>query len=448
MAVYFDGALINMYWLHRRGRLRAHGSLRTLFIGEAPDVTVPCTSPALPAARFPLVRGSRGGPGYTLLCPASLVDGSLLVNREPATLQSLLPHAAPCADYPGVLEIALRSGVELTLNLGLVSLRVSACQLPRRLALAPGLRVSHHVPTAFVALLAGAVAALASSVPPSPRPLWGAPDFTPHISMSIASSPHSGAAITFHRAAPAAKSPPPGSDTQSGRAASSASRSSSSSRFTKGRPPGRATSPPEPSFAELIGKQSILGDSATAMAEIDGQDSAGGIGGIGGNLVGTGGGFGEGSIAIDGKGFGMRGDSRSCFELLCESNAPPYRGGQLGHRTSGSPEITVGDAVMTCSRARGCADKELIRRVVRRHVNEVRYCYERALITNPALQGRVGIRFTIDSAGRVERSEASSSTVADPAVGTCIADAVRRFTFPALGGGITEVSYPFELQRS
>jgi hypothetical protein len=115
-------------------------------------------------------------------------------------------------------------------------------------------------------------------------------------------------------------------------------------------------------------------------------------------------------------------------------------------RTASVPEI-AGGAQVSCARARGCVDKGLIRRVVRQHVNEVRYCYERALISNPELVGRVGIRFTINPAGRVEHSEAASSTVADPAVGSCIASAVRRFTFPALNGGLTEVNYPFELQR-
>ena len=47
------------------------------------------------------------------------------------------------------------------------------------------------------------------------------------------------------------------------------------------------------------------------------------------------------------------------------------------------------------SRAARC-DKELIRRVVRAHLNELRFCYERALQSRPTLAGRVVSRFLIE----------------------------------------------------
>jgi hypothetical protein len=421
VAVSFDGSPIGLYFLHRRGRLRATGSQRTLWIGEAPDVTIPCAAPELPAARFPIVRKSRGGPGYTLLCPEAFLDGNLCLGGVPATRHSLA--AMPCSDYPGVLEVELRFGMELTLTLGLVTLRVTAGQLPRRLALAPPFCVRPHVPTLFIALLAGAVAALASSVPPSPQPLWGEPALRPRVSLLHVPTGPAGASISFHRAAPSAGEV---------RWAGFARAAPSLSRGSKPKPPSRAVAPADalrPSFAELIGRQSILGEAAAVMAQIKDDGGDGGIGG----LVGTGGGRGgDGSIALDRLSPGAKIYSASCHERTCY--------------TPGGPEIAVGEAVVTCSNTRGCSDKELIRRIVRQHVNEVRYCYERALQRQPALQGRVGIRFRIAPDGRVQQSEAASSTVADPAVGRCIADAVRRFTFPATGRGITEVNYPFELQ--
>lgn len=307
VAVYFDGTLINVYWLHRRGQLHAHGSLRTLWIGEGSDVNVPCQAPELPAARFPLVRGRRGGPGYSLLCPESLLDGSLLVDRQPATLHTLLPDATPCEDHPGVLEISLRSGVELTLNLGLLSLRVSACQLPRRLSLSPGWRLSQHVPTVFMTLLASAVAVLASSVPPSPQPLLGVSDFAPHVSISLMPPGQRGAVSK-----PIARS------------AAKAARASSSSKLALIRRAGRVDRVAEeagPSFAELIAKQSILGESATAMAELDGKDSISASGSV---FVFTGhGGSSEGSIALE-DGMSSHREKRKCGQGMFKGRVAGY----------------------------------------------------------------------------------------------------------------------------
>jgi hypothetical protein len=42
----------------------------------------------------------------------------------------------------------------------------------------------------------------------------------------------------------------------------------------------------------------------------------------------------------------------------------------------------------------------------------------------------------------------AESSVAVPSVGTCIANAVRRWQFPSPeGGGIVTVNYPFNLQH-
>jgi TonB family protein len=95
---------------------------------------------------------------------------------------------------------------------------------------------------------------------------------------------------------------------------------------------------------------------------------------------------------------------------------------------------------------RGGLDKEIVRRVVRAHLNEVRYCYERSLVRRPSLAGRVVVNFTIAPAGRVLASVLQSSTLGDNAVEACVVDAIRRWDFPKPdGGGVVIVSYPFQL---
>ena len=95
---------------------------------------------------------------------------------------------------------------------------------------------------------------------------------------------------------------------------------------------------------------------------------------------------------------------------------------------------------------KGRLDKELIRRVIRQHIMEVRTCYERELSKNPKLGGRVLIHFIIGTGGEVTKSEVESSTLGNTVVEECIAAAVRSWSFPKPQGGVVSVTYPFVLQ--
>jgi len=103
--------------------------------------------------------------------------------------------------------------------------------------------------------------------------------------------------------------------------------------------------------------------------------------------------------------------------------------------------VVVGQAEV-----RGVLDEEIIRRIVRRHINEVKYCYQVELQANPNLAGRVVVQFVISAMGQVQAPNVSSSTVNNAKVENCIALAFRRWRFPKpKGGGIVIVSQPFSL---
>ena len=104
---------------------------------------------------------------------------------------------------------------------------------------------------------------------------------------------------------------------------------------------------------------------------------------------------------------------------------------------SASPEVTGGSL-----------DKEVIRRVIRRHVHEVRFCYEKGLARNPKLEGTVAIAFRINAEGTVESSVVKQSSLNQPEVESCIADRVLRWAFPKPVGGTVGVTYPFVLRTS
>lgn len=94
-------------------------------------------------------------------------------------------------------------------------------------------------------------------------------------------------------------------------------------------------------------------------------------------------------------------------------------------------------------------DKEVIRRVIRAHIHEVKQCYEGALAADPGLNGRVVVRFTVDARGSVAQAEITETTMKNQAVETCIAGAVRTWQFPRPAGkGVVVVTYPFVLKAA
>jgi TonB family protein len=195
-------------------------------------------------------------------------------------------------------------------------------------------------------------------------------------------------------------------------------------------------------LASIFGRDSALGtDAENVLGGLVGTQigEAYGVGGLG--LVGSGkggGGTGEGTIGLGNLGTIGKGGGGG--------NGSGYgRGaGGLGGRRAHAPDVVPGTA-----QVRGSLDKEIIRRIIRRHLNEVRFCYEKELMHKQDLYGRVMIQFTISGTGQVVASVVQNSTMNNPNVEQCIAQAVRRWEFPKpQGGGIVIVSYPFVLKAA
>ncbi|MFL5304126.1 MAG: AgmX/PglI C-terminal domain-containing protein [Polyangia bacterium] len=192
-------------------------------------------------------------------------------------------------------------------------------------------------------------------------------------------------------------------------------------------------------IASIFGRDTAMGnDAADVLGGLIGNQigEAYGVGGLG--LVGTGsggGGTGEGTIGLGNLGTIGKGGGGG--------NGSGYgRGaGGLGGRRAKAPDVIPGQA-----NVRGSLDKEIIRRIIRRHINEVKYCYEQELTKKPELGGRIMVQFTIAASGQVIASVLQNSTMGNARVENCTVQAVRRWEFPKpLGGGIVIVSYPFVL---
>ncbi len=91
----------------------------------------------------------------------------------------------------------------------------------------------------------------------------------------------------------------------------------------------------------------------------------------------------------------------------------------------------------------GGLDSALIDEVVRQNLNRFRYCYQRELQRDPALQGKVTLKWVIATDGSVSTAAVKRDTLGNPAVSGCMLDVTRRMSFPQPKGGIVIVSYPF-----
>ena len=93
---------------------------------------------------------------------------------------------------------------------------------------------------------------------------------------------------------------------------------------------------------------------------------------------------------------------------------------------------------------RGSLDKEIIRRVIRDHMQDVRACYEAQLRHDRTLGGTIRVMFTIGATGSVVASEVEETTINNKLVNDCIVQAVRNWKFPPPeGGGVVIVNFPF-----
>ena len=79
----------------------------------------------------------------------------------------------------------------------------------------------------------------------------------------------------------------------------------------------------------------------------------------------------------------------------------------------------------------------LIEYVVKRHLNAIRYCYQRELLKSADLQGTLTVRFTIQSDGKVTSSQTQDSTLNNEAVDSCVATRFTRMQFPYPDNGET-----------
>lgn len=166
------------------------------------------------------------------------------------------------------------------------------------------------------------------------------------------------------------------------------------------------------SLSTIFGNSSALGR--------DAEDTLGG-------LIGT-----EVGDAYGAGGFGLVGSGRG--------------GGGTGQGSIGLGVAALRTDVIPGSLTiRGPLSSELVLRILRRHRNELKFCYERELVRNSSLQGLITLQFVVQQSGQVVVSRVLSSTLQSPPVDQCFAAAVNRWEFPKPLGGLVVITAPLKL---
>jgi hypothetical protein len=119
--------------------------------------------------------------------------------------------------------------------------------------------------------------------------------------------------------------------------------------------------------------------------------------------------------------------------------------GALGAGNIGKGAVggQVTHAVARSVSAQGTIDKDAVAKVINSHLHEVSSCYERALLKEPGLAGKIVLEWNISTAGLVTTAKTKSSTMKSAAVEQCILGALKGWKFPPAQGAGVVISYPF-----
>jgi outer membrane biosynthesis protein TonB len=160
--------------------------------------------------------------------------------------------------------------------------------------------------------------------------------------------------------------------------------------------------------------------------------------------------IGKAPIANAGLGtFGLGGGGKGGGATLGAELLRGKGGGGIG--ALGAGNVGKGKVGGTVTRAtsrsisapQGSIDREAVAKVINSHLQEVHACYERALLKDPGLAGKVVLEWTIGGNGRVAAAKTKSSTLNNASVEACILNSLKGWAFPAPKGGVVIISYPF-----
>ncbi|HZS35385.1 MAG TPA: AgmX/PglI C-terminal domain-containing protein [Polyangia bacterium] len=441
---------------------------RDFTIGPDSGARFPSPGDGLPRGAFPLVRST--GNEYELCFTASL-KGEVELEGHRRTLAELIASgvAEPSPEIAGAYAWTIADKAKIVIEHGQNTFVISTVSAPRREHAPLRIDWSKQAYTAAIALACGVFLAGINAIPPDPSAL-NIDDMlrNPRIALWLTKPPQEENKIPSWLQKTEVGKPGGGGKRAAGESGKMGQHNGPKT------PKLYAIKGPKNNTNIVLAKKTAenAARDAGALGVIHATMETSSIGSIFGSdhalgnqaldamggLVGTEYGNSDGveglGIVGPGKGGGGTGvNTIGLTDLGTIGRSGQYPGGEYGRnvavlhdrKPNGKIEPwSAGDA-----KVKGNLDRAIVRRVVRSHMNEVRFCYEKELMNHPELFGRVMAQFTIGANGVVVTSGVQSSTMSSPAVEGCIAQAVRRWEFPKPeGGGIVIVSYPFMLKAA
>lgn len=106
------------------------------------------------------------------------------------------------------------------------------------------------------------------------------------------------------------------------------------------------------------------------------------------------------------------------------------------------PKTRIGSGGET-DKSTGLLDEAKVKKVLLSRITAIQMCYQKGLNKNFKLEGKVVVRFTISTTGRVTKATVVTETLGDPSVVECVVGKVRSLVFPKPAGGSVEYVFPF-----
>ncbi len=94
----------------------------------------------------------------------------------------------------------------------------------------------------------------------------------------------------------------------------------------------------------------------------------------------------------------------------------------------------------------GKIDDNAVAAVFGRRKGAIKACYEKELRRNQNIKGRITLRFTIGTSGRITSIAATQNTTGDEGIASCIISKVEGWKFDPPTGGAVTFTYPFILE--
>ena len=118
-------------------------------------------------------------------------------------------------------------------------------------------------------------------------------------------------------------------------------------------------------------------------------------------------------------------------------------GGKVALGEKGAADVRGGVSLQAPEIESADVDRGALTNYVKGRKTAIQACYERELKRNPTLRGKVLVRFSINSRGRVGDIEIEENTLGNDAVAACITSVIRSWVFPFRPESDVPVAYPF-----